>query len=148
MELCVERFASDKDTTLSLVRLDNEFQCFGLEDEYREDKLAGETRIPADRYRIGVRTEGGFHIRYGRKFMGMHRGILQIMDVPEFTYVLIHVGNTDDDTAGCLLVGQGAQSRPEDMSVQASVAAYKDLYRKVIDSALADDLTIQFVDLD
>ena len=36
MKLLVERFDSDKDATICTIYLDNVFQCFGLEDEYRE----------------------------------------------------------------------------------------------------------------
>lgn len=35
MKLLVERFTSDKDATINAIYLDNVFQCFGLEDEYR-----------------------------------------------------------------------------------------------------------------
>ena len=50
MKLLVERFTSDKDATISAIYLDNIFQCFGLEDEYREEKVASETRIAAGSY--------------------------------------------------------------------------------------------------
>ena len=53
MLITVDRFKSDDDATLSKVDIDGQFVCFGLEDEYREDKVANETRIPAGRYRIG-----------------------------------------------------------------------------------------------
>ena len=32
-------------------------------------------------------------------------GMLEVLDVPNFKYILIHCGNTDEDTAGCLLLG-------------------------------------------
>ena len=32
-------------------------------------------------------------------------GMLHVLDVPNFKYILIHCGNTDEDTAGCLLLG-------------------------------------------
>jgi len=41
--------------------VDGQFVCFGLEDEYREDKVAGETRIPSGTYQVALRKEGGFH---------------------------------------------------------------------------------------
>ena len=51
MKLFVERFTSDKDATISAIYLDDVFQCFGLEDEYREEKVASETRFPAGSYK-------------------------------------------------------------------------------------------------
>lgn len=51
MKLFVERFTSDKDATISAIYLDDVFQCFGLEDEYREEKVASERRFPAGSYK-------------------------------------------------------------------------------------------------
>ncbi len=61
MEILVDRFVSDDDATISKVAVDNQFVCFGLEDEFREEKIAGETRIPVGNYQITLRTEGKFH---------------------------------------------------------------------------------------
>lgn len=148
MLITVERFTSNDDATLSLVKVDGEFVCFGLEDEYREQKVAGETRIPAGEYHVTLRKEGGFHGRYSRKFPDFHKGMLWIRDVPNFEWILIHVGNTDEHTAGCLLVGTGAMAAPGDYTVQASVAAYKRFYSRVVEAAERDDLRIAYVDLD
>jgi hypothetical protein len=60
MKLLVERFTSDKDATISTIYLDDVFQCFGHEDEYREEKVASETCIPTGSYKVGLRTTGGF----------------------------------------------------------------------------------------
>lgn len=147
MRILVDRFLSDDDATLSRVAINGRFQCFGLEDEYRAEKLPGETRIPAGLYDVGLRVVGGFNRRYGLKFPGFHEGMLQVLDVPGFDYILIHVGNTDEDTAGCLLVGQGCNTGGE-LRVASSTAAYKAFYSKVIDAARADDLTIEYRDND
>lgn len=148
MLITVERFVSDSDATISRVLIDGQFACFGLEDEFREDKVVGETRIPAGRYAVTLRTEGGFHGRYARRFPAFHRGMLHIRDVPNFTFVLIHCGNTDEDTAGCLLLGTGAVTEPGDMSIQSSRKAYSQFYPAVVDAAVANDLEIEFLDLD
>ena len=146
MRILVDRVISDDDTTLSHVYIDGRLECDGLEDEYREDKIPGETRIPAGIYKIGVRTVGGFHNRYKNKYP-FHRGMLQILDVPGFDYILIHTGNTDDDTAGCLVVGAG-RSMVGELRVISSVHAYTRLYQKVIAAALAGNLTIEYRDSD
>lgn len=144
MIITVERFSDDGDATLSIIRVDGEFQCFGLEDEYRAEKLAGETRIPAGKYKVGLRTVGGFHSRYSndKRFKSYHEGMLQVMEVPGFEYILIHVGNSDEDTAGCLLVGNGANTNH---TVQSSSNAYKELYKKVIDEAKLNNLWITYI---
>ena len=141
----MQRILSDSDATLSIVSIDGLFQCFGLEDEFREEKVASETRIPAGSYRVGVRAVGGFHHRYSRKFPGKHQGMLHVLDVPGFDYILIHIGNTDKDTAGCLLVGAGC-NMAGDLSISSSKIAYADLYDRVIDAARSGDLTITYTD--
>ena len=147
MQIIVSRILSDDDATLSTVSIDGQFQCFGLEDEYREFKVPGETRIPAGFYHVGIRDVGGFDGRYRRKFPDFHQGMLQVMDVPGFDYILIHIGNTDENTAGCLLVGQGANTAGE-LTITSSTTAYKKLYQEVISAAKQGQLTIEYIDND
>lgn len=146
MLITVRRVKSNADATLSVVEIDGKFQCFGLEDEYRDHKLASETRIPQGVYDIGVRDVGGFHQRYKEKF-SFHEGMLQVMDVPGFEYILIHIGNTDDDTAGCLLVGEGCTSG-DDLMVTHSTNAYRDIYPVLIKAAKSGNLKIEYIDED
>jgi hypothetical protein len=147
MRILVNRITSDSEATLSTISIDDKFECFGLEDEYREEKVAGETRIPAGTYQVGVRAEGGFHNRYSAKYPDFHRGMLQVLDVPNFEYILIHVGNTDADTAGCLLVGDNATTAGR-ITIPSSGSAYKSIYPKLIDAAEAGELSITYVDND
>ena len=109
MKLEVLRFSSDSDSTLGVLfdtTNERKFLCFTLEDEFREIKISGETRIPAGTYNVTLRTEGGFNQRYNDKFgTDFNKGMLWVRDVPGFEYILIHIGNTDDNTEGCLLVG-------------------------------------------
>lgn len=153
MKIIVDRFKSNREATLSHVSVvgnDGEivFGCYGLEDEKREIKVPGETRIPAGQYRVTVRTEGGFHARYtnDRRVSDIHQGMLWVRDVPNFEFILIHIGNTERDTSGCLLVGAAADQRR--MFVYRSVEAYRNLYEKVIGAAINGDLTIEFQDND
>jgi len=141
MELEVLRFSSQKDSTLGIlsdITNDRKFMCFTLEDEYRTLKVKGETRIPAGRYEIKLRTEGGFHERYLEKFgMAFHKGMLWIQNVPNFEYVLIHIGNKEDDTAGCLLVGNTSQQNiTEDGFIGGSTSAYKRIYPTIVEELL------------
>lgn len=147
MKILVDRIKSDNESTLSLIYIDGVFECFGLEDEYREDKVPGDTRIPCGSYPISVRATGGFDSRYRNKFPGMHQGMLHVENVEGFEYILIHIGNTDKDTAGCLLVGKGA-NMGEEITITNSTGAYKDLYAKVIEAAQAGTLEIEYRDSD
>jgi len=146
MNITVDRIYSNKDTTLSAVYVDGKFICFGLEDEYRTVKVYGKTRIPAGTYNVTMRNVGGFNKRYSQKF-GFHLGMLQVQNVPGFEYVLIHIGNTDDDTAACLLVGEGARVS-NDATLQYSTNAYKRFYQLVSTACLNRELTIEYLDND
>ena len=138
MDIEVFRYSSGKNDTLGLMFIDSDFQCYTLEDEYRSEKVFGETRIPAGCYALRVRDEGGFHNKYLKKFGDkFHKGMLELVDVPNFKYVLIHIGNNDDDTAGCLLVGDSANNnKVEDGFISNSTSAYKRIYPKIIDALL------------
>ena len=144
MELTVLRYNSESDYTDGLLFIDDKFECYTLEDEYRSVKVFGKTRIPDGKYKLELRTVGGFHNRYlkryGNKF---HKGMLWVTDVPNFKYILIHIGNDDDDTAGCLLVGSTANK--DRGFIGASGKAYLDLYPEVRDAILKEDVYINYI---
>tara|TARA_R110000822_G_scaffold302649_2_gene427011 strand:- start:73725 stop:74171 length:447 start_codon:yes stop_codon:yes gene_type:complete len=147
MEIEVIRYNSSDDYTDGLLFIDGKFQCYTLEDEERTQKVWGETRIPNGVYNINLRTEGGFHQRYKNKFeKTFHKGMLHLEDVPNFEYILIHIGNDDDDTAGCILVGSTAD---KDIGfVGASKKAYMDLYPQIaqaIEDGREVTITIQTI---
>ena len=155
MKLKVLRFSSEADSTSGLLFEETDmglqFLCYTLEDERRALKVKGETRIPAGIYNLKLRKEGGFHERYSKKYRNMHIGMLHVTDVPNFEYILIHTGNTDEHTAGCLIVGDAQENNQllPDGFVGKSVNAYKRIYPKIakaIDSG--QDVTIEYVDFD
>lgn len=134
MRLTVLRYNSEKDYTDGLLMINGEFECFTLEDEFRTKKVRGETRIPNGTYEVKLRNIGAFNSRYSKKFPAIHQGMLHVTDVPNFTHILIHIGNDDEDTAGCLLVGSTADK--DKGFIGASTKAYKDMYRKVVTALL------------
>lgn len=151
MELKVLRFSSQSDSTLGVLFIDGVFKCFTLEDEFRTVKVHSKTRIPAGTYEIKLRKEGGFHERYLKKFgTQFHKGMLWITDVPNFQYVLIHIGNNDDDTAGCLLVGDQSHQNVDGAGyIGQSTQAYERIY-PVISKSIVDGqkVTITYIDYD
>ena len=147
MNINVKRIISTTEATLSKVSVNGAFFCYGLEDEHREIKVAGETRIPAGTYKIAVRTWGGYHRRMSdNPNYPHHRGMLEVMDVPDFTDILIHTGNTTDHTEGCLLVGKSYHQDGENIRIGSSRTAYNALYFAVIDAAEAGELSITYED--
>ena len=154
MKLEVLRISSQSDSTNGILfdtTKGRKFLAYTLEDEYRETKVKGETRIPAGTYKIKLRKEGGFHGRYTTKYGSMHKGMLHVQDVPGFEYILIHTGNTDEHTDGCLLVGntQTENIGTKDGFIGASGDAYKRIYPPIA-SALenGEDVEITYVDFD
>lgn len=147
MELQLYRYNRGADHTNGLLLVDKEFEGYILEDEFRTKKVYGETRIPEGKYAIKFRTEGGFHERYLQKFgANFHKGMLELQDVPNFKYVLIHIGNDDEDTAGCLLVGEDVTGGTNWIS--GSTNAYKRLYPKVRNALLSGEgVTLEIIDL-
>lgn len=152
MKLEVLRFSSGKDSTsgaLFDVSNGRKFLAYTLEDEHRVNKKYGETRIPAGVYKIQLRTTGGFHQKYSARFHDIHKGMLHITDVPNFEYILIHCGNTDEHTAGCLLVGdtQNNNMVEEDGFIGRSKTAYKRIYPKIAEAVeKGEEVTITYID--
>ena len=155
MDLEVLRFSSQEDSTngilFNVTGGKREFLCYTLEDEHRNKKVAGETRIPAGTYDLVLRKVGGFHSRYLNKYGEMHKGMLWVWDVPGFEYILIHTGNTDEHTAGCLLVGDSQQANFGESNgfVGSSNQAYKRIYPPIA-KAIEDGekVAITYVDFD
>ena len=154
MKLKVIRFSSQKDSTNGLlfdVTNGTKFLSYTLEDERREEKVMAETRIPAGVYSILLRKEGGFHGRYTKKYGDMHKGMLHVQDVPNFKWILIHTGNTDEHTAGCLILGDSQENNllMKDGFIGRSVQAYKRVYPPIAEALEnGEKVTIEYIDLD
>lgn len=155
MQLEVLRFSSQKDSTngilFDVTGGERKFLCYTLEDEHREEKVSGETRVPAGTYDLVLRKVGGFHSRYSKKYGSMHKGMLWVWDVPNFEYILIHTGNTDEHTAGCLLVGNSQQANfgSSNGFIGSSVDAYKRIYPPIAEAIERNEkVTITYTDFD
>jgi hypothetical protein len=138
MKLQVVRTQFGKDATNGLLFIDGKFECYTLEDQYQAVKVMHETCIPEGEYDIQFRKTGGFHTRYSAKYGNSHYGMLHLQDVPGFSFILIHAGNTDEHTSGCLITGETQQDLDlgKDGFVGQSVKAYKAMYRKVANELL------------
>ena len=85
---------SDK-STIGELWLQDEFQCYTLEDTVRKLKIPHVTAIPAGQYEVVMTLSSRFQ-----------RILPEILNVPFFTGIRIHGGNKPEDTDGCILVGQ------------------------------------------
>jgi len=162
MELEVIRFSSGTDSTNGMLleidkhasaphaegyRCKRTFLAYTLEDEYRKDKVYGETRIPNGTYKLALRTVGGYNEKYKRRFPDFHVGMLHVTNVPNFEYILIHCGNTDEHTAGCLLVGDSQENNQitKDGFIGKSTQAYKRIYPRIAEALVrGEEVTIKY----
>lgn len=96
MKLRLERFEFGDTFTIGKFYIDGVFHCFSLEDKVRQgEKVNGQTAIPNGTYSVIIDVS----TRFGKQ-------LPHILDVPNFTGVRIHTGNTSKDTEGCILLGQ------------------------------------------
>ena len=99
MKLKLERLYLKPDYTIGKLYIDGKYFCDTLEDQVRdlakERKIPGRTAIPAGVYEVIVNISPRFR-----------RKLPRLLDVAGFDGILIHRGNTPEDTAGCILVGE------------------------------------------
>lgn len=135
-ELLLLRHSTGEHSTLGMMfwtSPERRWLCYTLEDTHQAVKIPGETRIPGMmRFKLRLRTWGGMNEDYTGYFPATHRGMIEICDVPGFTDVLLHIGNTERDTEGCVLL----TNTQEENVVRAgyggySQTAYKRVYPQV-----------------
>ena len=133
MKLTLVRTQFGVDATNGILLIDNRFQSYTIEDQYQAVKVMHETCIPEGTYDIKFRKVGGFNDRYAKRYKNAHYGMLELQDVPNFKFILIHAGNDDDDSSGCVLTTSTQQDLDLDKDGfgGSSQLAYKKMYDKV-----------------
>lgn len=104
MKLTLERVKLGEDFTVGKLLVDGKFICYTLEDKVREQegvpveqwKVMAKTAIPKGTYPVSITMSNRFKTR-----------LPLLGNVPGFTGVRIHTGNSSRDTEGCILVGAG-----------------------------------------
>ena len=114
--------------------------CHICEDPSGDVKIYGETAIPAGTYEIEANRFQGRAAKYGARWAWHEREIWHLLDVPNYTLIQLHPGNTPADTLGCLLPGtwDGRGAR-----VLSSVTAYRKLYERYADRVRAGVVSIR-----
>lgn len=126
MELKLKRKHYGKTFTEGKLFIDNGFECYTVEDTDRkvetegcDVKVQNKTAIPKGRYKVTISMS--------RRFK---RFLIEVLDVPCFTGIRIHSGNSSKDTEGCIIVGK-SNKREDDDWVSESRVAYDALHKKV-----------------
>ncbi|MBK1439704.1 hypothetical protein JHJ32_06900 [Parapedobacter sp. ISTM3] len=122
------RVAQGKNSTLSHLYIGGLFACYLLEDSVRPEKIPGITCIPEGEYGLSLNPWAGMNARYAPKYPKLHRGMVEITEIPNYQLVFIHIGNYHTQTAGCPLTGSYWQLLDGDYQVLHSAAAYKYVY--------------------
>jgi len=132
MDIKVKRLKSSPAAggyTIGRMFIDGQFKYWTMEDEARALKLRGETRIPAGTYAVKFREVMSAKTQSYRNKYAWFKWHLELQNVPNFQYVYIHVGNTEKDTDGCILVGMAPDFR--NARILQSAIAFEELYKAV-----------------
>lgn len=136
MKIEVRRVAKRETYTIGRLSIDGRYICDTLEDRVRPRgvKEWGETAIPPGTYRV---TMSAISPRFSRRraYQWCHGRLPRLLRVPGFEGILIHAGNTHEDTAGCLLVGENKVVG----KVTNSMATLKKLWAILEEARLRDE---------
>ncbi|SFC19055.1 hypothetical protein SAMN05421747_1066 [Parapedobacter composti] len=132
--ISIIRVAQGKNSTLSHLYIGGLFACYLLEDSIREEKIPGATCIPEGEYRLRLNPWAGMNARYSVRYPKVHRGMVEITGIPDFSLVFIHIGNYHTDTRGCPLTGAYWRLVDGDYQVLHSAAAYKFVYPQLVEA--------------
>mgnify|MGYP001777784422 CR=1 FL=1 len=101
MEVTLTRIAKRETYTIGRLAINGTYFCDTLEPTWRDigvgrpgRKVMGRTAIPEGRYPLVVTFSPRFK-----------RWLPLLLNVPQFSGIRIHSGNTADDTEGCILPG-------------------------------------------
>lgn len=149
MKMLLKRIARKSTYTIGRLYLDGQYFCDTLEDadrdldwnmsldEIKEKKVYSKTAIPTGMYKVNMNViSSRFKDRSWAKPWGGK--IPRLEDVPGYEGVLIHPGNDDSDTSGCILVGDNKEVG----KVLNSVATFNKLMQ-VLTKAKDITITIQ-----
>lgn len=120
MKLLLKRIAKKPTYTIGKLYVDDKYFCDTLEDTDRgltsnmteeaikKIKIPSKTAIPTGTYSITMNVVSP---RFKDKSWAKPYGgkLPRLLNVKGFDGVLIHIGNTDADSSGCLLVGENKQ---------------------------------------
>lgn len=117
MKILVKRVAKKEKYTIGKMYVDDVYVCDTIEDKDRDltqntplndikkKKVYGQTAIPSGTYNVTLDVVSTKFVQkpYFKELCGGK--LPRLMNVPGFDGVLIHTGNDEDDSYGCIIVG-------------------------------------------
>lgn len=139
MRLLLKRVALRDTYTIGKLYIGTHYFCDTCEDKVRdierEGKVYGKTAIPYGTYKVTLGVQSPKYSQ--RSNYDWCKGYLpRLLNVPHFEGILIHAGNTAEDSAGCILVGENKVVG----KVINSMATLKRLYGILKEAG--DDITL------
>ena len=132
MEILLKRIARKQSYTIGHLYINGMYFCDTVEDcdrlHFGLPKVKNVTAIPCGRYEL---TLSVFSPRFGNQpfYKSVCGGYLpRLLNVPQFDGVLIHCGNTAENSSGCIIVGLN--------KVVGKVLDSKKTFQKLMDSYL------------
>ena len=138
MELYLKRIARKAKYTIGHLYIDGKYFCDTIEDTDRglkqtdayasnkRKKVHGETAIPTGRYQVTLNVQSPrFKSKPAYQFCNGY--LPRLINVPCFDGVLIHIGNSQRDTEGCIIVGENKVVG----KVINSTATFQKLYQRL-----------------
>ncbi|MEX2512752.1 MAG: DUF5675 family protein [Cyclobacteriaceae bacterium] len=137
-EITILRYLDDGETTLGMIFLNNKFFSYTLEDTHSDEKISGNTRIPEGIYPIELnRNLTDLTQRYRNRFPWFEFH-LEIKNIPNYSLVYIHIGNTHKDTRGCILIADGVNAASVEKMISHSQKAFERFYKIIYPSLAAN----------
>lgn len=114
------------------------FKCYTLENPNIGAERQKDLAIPEGVYTLDKRMSPKFSAKFANEKYPNGREMFWVYNdvIPKDAFILIHNGNYEKDTEGCILIGKSVAksgTSPVDDMVTSSVDTVKELY-KVIDS--------------
>jgi hypothetical protein len=133
------RYSDANECTQGLLFLNGLFFCHTLEDEFKEKKVAGETRIPEGTYKLGLQlADTPLTIKYRERYPAFFKHHIEITNIPDYSGVYLHPGTNHEHTRGCPLVGGNiGNNTVEAGKLTNSARDWERLYRIVYPHLLA-----------
>jgi len=144
MKLELKRIFKGNDYTIGKLYINGSYFCDTLEDkdrgltqdmpleEINKIKVYGKTAIPTGTYQVSLDIISpkfsDFKKYAAYKFCDGY--LPRLVNVPGFDGVLIHIGNDEEDSSGCILVGTNSVKG----KVTNSTSTFRKLYDIIVES--------------
>lgn len=148
--MVLKRIYKGEDYTIGHIYIDGEYICDTIEDKDRgltdqmsvqdikKIKVANQTAIPTGTYKLTIDVVSPRFIKKLYYYSFCKGKLPRLLGVKGFDGILIHKGNTQKDSAGCIIVGYNKEKGKVINSQEAFEILYKTIRAKKI-----TEITIQ-----